>query len=188
MVDEKLGDPGKFDPNHKWKDFSKETLLRIMNAWWKIAMQEDIWWNRLVTEKVDEATAKECDKLMWVKIAPQEIQWMKEALNITKDDVESFFKVIQNDIGFPEELFDHEFDLKNPNHGIITVNRCGGWDFYCHNKGQDYAMWLCHDLEMAAFDAYTHAFNPNIKVTALNLPPKKKPDDPICKWEFVLEK
>jgi len=179
---------GEFRPSLKYADFSKEALLKLMDAWWRIAMQEDVWWHRIVAAKVSPEVAKECNALMWVRIAKQEIRWMREALNVTGDDVASFWKVMQNDIGFPQPMFDLTWDLKSPNHGILTIHRCAGYDFYLQKNGPEFANWLCKDLENAAFDAYTHAFNPDIKVSCLKLPPKKSPDEPACQWEFTLEK
>ncbi len=189
MTKELIDYSGKFNPSLTYKDFSKEQLLKLMDAWWKIGMQVDVWWNRIVSDNIGFEAAKKCNPLVWVLIAPHEIRCMREALNVTGDDVESFFKVIQNDIGFPQPLFDITWDLKNPKHGIITIHRCGGMDFYTREsqkRGYDMTQWLCHEYETAAFDAYTHAFNPNIQVKALKLPPKKTPSEPACQWEFTL--
>ena len=106
MAEDLMGYKGEFRPSLKYADFSKETLLRLLDAWWKIAMQEDVWWHRIVAAKVSPEVAKECNTLMWVKIAKQEIGFMREALGVTDNDVASFWKVIQNDIGFPQGLFD----------------------------------------------------------------------------------
>lgn len=179
---------GPFRPDLQYIDFSKEQLVKLMDAWWKIAMQEDTWWHRIVSKAVNEEVAKECNKQMWVKIAPQEIMFMREALGITGNDVESFWKVMQNDIGFSQGLFELEWDLKNKNHGILTIKTCKGYDYYSLRRGEDFCNnYLCKDLETAAFDAYTAAFNPKIKVTDLKLPPRKSPHEPICQWEFKLE-
>jgi hypothetical protein len=179
---------GPFNPKLKYADFSKEQLLKLMDAWWRIAMQEDVWYHRIIAEEVNEDVAKECNTQMWVKIAPQEIGFMRQALGITGNDVESFWKVMQNDIGFSQGLFELDFDLKNPNHGILTIKTCRGYDYYSRKRGEDFCNnWLCKDLETKAFGAYTAAFNPKIKVTDLKLPPRKTPNEPICQWEFKLE-
>lgn len=188
MTNELSDYSGKFNPKLTYDDFSKEQLIRLMNAWWKIGLGIDVWWHNIVEEKVSRELSRDCDTQMWVRIAPQEIALIREALRVTENDVASFWKVIQNDIGFPQGLFDVTWDLKNPNHGILTVHRCQGYEHRLEAKGLEYCHWMCEVLETAAFDAYTHAFNPNIKVNCLKLPPKKIENEPACQWEFTLEK
>ncbi len=178
---------GKFNPKLTYNDFSKEQLVRLLSAWWKIGLRVDTWWHQIIEEKVSTKVARDCETQCWVRIAPEEIAFMRGALNVTENDVASFWKVMQNDIGFPQEMFDNTWDLKNNNHGILTVNNCRGYDACLALYGENRSNWMCNDLETAAFDAYTRAFNPNIKVKCLKLPPKKNDSEPACKWEFTLD-
>lgn len=179
---------GEFDPKMTYNDFSKEQLVRLLYAWWNIGLRIDTLWHQIVSEKVSEKIARECDTEMWVRIAPEEIAFMRDALNVRGNDVASLWKVQQHDIGMPQGLFDLTWDLKNPNHGILTIHRCGGYERRLVFNGEEYCRWMCEVLDGEGYPGYVKAFNPNMEVRPLKQPPKKNPDEPHCQWEYKLDK
>jgi hypothetical protein len=83
-------------------------------------------------------------------------------------------------------MFDISWDLKNNNHGIFTMNRCKAVDYF-EKQGDNRTMLAMCDLDLKAFGRIALFFNPNMKVTALKLPPRKSKDDIACQFEFKLE-
>ncbi len=178
---------GEFNPKVKFEDFSKEFLANYCRVMWQLLMSGSSVWERLVEENAGEEIGRECHVKYWAQLAPMQIPMMRGALNINGDDVASFIKMMQLGVGFVLEMFDISWELKNPNHAIMTVNHCAGLDYF--ESGQPHLVkYICQEVEAAAFDEYVRSFNPNIKITALKIPPRKSPDEIACKWEFRLDK
>jgi len=179
----------QFQPNSRYEDLSREALLGLMQEWWQVCMQVEIEWRRLVEEKVGPEVAREINPLTWVRIARKAMRWLRQATGVTGDDVVSFARMLNYDIGFPQPLFDYRWEFKGPNYGIITINKCRGLEFYQREsgkRGHDFVQWLCHEYEPQAWGAYASAHNPNMKTTPLKLPPQG-PGEPACQWEFKIE-
>jgi hypothetical protein len=180
----------QFQPNGRYEDLSKEACVNLMQqAWWRVCMQLEIEWRRLVEEKYGIEAAKELNPITWERIAPKDIKWLREATGITGDDVVSFARILNYDIGFPQPVFDYSWEFKGPNYGILTIRRCRGLEFYQREgkkAGKDYTHWLCHEYEPRAYGAYATAHNQKMKTTPLKLPPQG-PGEPACQWEFKIE-
>jgi hypothetical protein len=55
-------------------------------------------------------------------------------------------------------------------------------------EGQGREGLICQELEPKMMNTIAHYFNPNIEVTALQLPPRKGNSDICCQWEFKLDR
>jgi len=84
-------------------------------------------------------------------------------------------------------LFDIDWDLKDSNHGIMTVTRCNGVIWWERTKDHALQKFTCEEIELPMFQRVAAYFNPRMKATALKLPPRKSEDDIACRWEFKLE-
>lgn len=177
---------GPFDPNLRYEDFSKEALIKLLVQYSSSYQMLLGAWYDVMRNKYGDKAAIECDIAQWMITGPMVARFVSKGLDIEGDDVEALFKRFQVDPGFPLGLFDIEWDLKNPNHGVFTVKKCRGLEFYeKEGKGFDYP--LCHEVEPPTFTNTAHWTNPNIKVTPLKLPPRKSRDEIACQWEFKLE-
>jgi len=180
----------QFEADGQYEDLSKEALLNLMmGPWYKEQMQVESEWHGLVTEKFGFDIAKQMNPLTWVRIAPKAIRWLREATGITGNDVVSFARLVNYDLGFPRPLFDRHWEFKGPNHGILTVDRCRGMEAHqkeSAKRGYDLVRWLCQEYDPQAFGAYAAAVNPKMKITPLKLPPQR-PGEPACQWEFKIE-
>ena len=184
----KLADySGKFDPNAKYANFSSEALGRLMDGWARIFLLLDgLWWGH-VTERFSARDAFEIDKANWVRLARPETNWIRKALNIKGDNIETLFKIMQMDPGFPQGPLVAQWELKNPNHGVITVLKCSGKDWYEQNI-PEWVEPLCQDLDATAFAEYSKCINPDIQVIPLVVPHHDREDEFACKFEFKLQK
>ena len=66
----------------------------------------------------------------------------------------------------------------------MSVARCKSLEFY-ERTAPEMIGPICHVLEKPIIEL--QLVNPNIKVTALKLPPRKSPDEIPCQWELKLE-
>ncbi len=86
---------GKFIPNVKLEDFSKETLVELLKVYSKLYLSVDGFWYLSVKEKVNNDTALDCDLWVWERQIKSELKRIGKALNIKGDDVEAFLKIFQ---------------------------------------------------------------------------------------------
>jgi hypothetical protein len=177
---------GEFRPNIKYQDFSKEALARLLAEYARLGLSLDSWWQTIVREKYGKDEAIKLELAVWDMGIPYEQRRVMKALNIQGNDVAACFKELQMDPQFCLETFDVTWDLKNNNHGIFTVNRCRAVEHF-EKQGDTKTMLAMCDLDFKAFEKIARFFNPNMKVTALKLPPRKSLNEIACRFEFKLE-
>ncbi|MFC1944116.1 hypothetical protein ACFLX5_01240 [Chloroflexota bacterium] len=177
---------GPFNPSIQYEDFSKEMMVKLLKEYQRAYLIVLGEWHRVMRERFDEITTQECDISQWMLSGPLVSHFLSRALNIKVGDVESCFKALQLDPGFPMKLFDIEWELVNPNHGFITVNKCTALS-QNEKAGTGYELPMCHVEEPPTFLKTALYHNPNMKFKPVKLPPRKNPDDIACKWEARIE-
>jgi hypothetical protein len=105
-------------------------------------------------------------------------------LNIQGNDVEAFMKWYQFEPAWSQEIYTMEWELKNKNHGIITCVKCPSLEYF-ERKGDGRELYVC-PMEAKMFKEIVKAFNPNLEVTNLKLPPRESKEEIACKWELKL--
>ncbi len=176
----------KYITDLRYEDFSKEALIRLWRSASKLYLGIEGLWLTRISERYGKETAFELDTEIFKKNIPLEIKWVKEAMNISGDDVETLFKFFQC-YAAGGGLLDIDLDLKNKNHGIYTVRRCTTLDYY-ERHADDEGLKHCCDMDIWGYALQAHCINPNIKTTCLKLPPRKSKDEIACQWEFRLER
>ena len=176
---------GDFRPDLKMEDFSKDALVRSWYAASKMYIGMYGFWLSLVREELGEEKAWKLGMELWRRIVPHEIRWVSEAMRIKGNDVATYFKVWQVDPGF-RGIGDLEFDLKNKNHGILTVKRCLSLE-YAERHGDQYMQKLGCDADVEEFSLTARLFHPRMTASAMKLPPRKSGDEIACQWEIKLE-
>ena len=176
---------GEFRPNLRMEEFSKDALVRLWRAAGMYALKISQFWTLLVMEKYGEEAALELSRQIWVErgASEAEVGLFTEAMNIQGKDIASFFKHLQIDPGVGA-VMDIECDLKDENHGILTIKRCGALEI-CEQLGSERLQkHICEELDVPGYDIAFKQFCPQGKTTALKLPPRKSPDEIACQWEF----
>jgi len=177
---------GEFRPNIKYQDFSKEALARLLTQYARLGLALDGWWQNTVREKYGKDEAIKLELAVWDRGIPYEQERVMKALNIQGNDVAACFKELQMDPQLCMDIFDITWDLKNNNHGILTVNRCPAVEWFESVNDTKTMLAMC-DLDSRAFNKIARFFNPKIQATALKLPPRKSLNEIACQWEFKLE-
>ena len=179
---------GKFRPDLKLTDFSKDLLARAWVETGNLYLMADGMWGTLVGEKYGEQTAAELEIEMWHRLMPLDIGRWRKLLNLGGDDVETAFKFLQ--VHPLLTIYEFHMELKNRNHGILTITRCRTLEFFERHKRTAMMESVCCDpkgLEHQMFQMIGHHFSPRIKVTPLKLPPRKSQDEIACQWDFKLK-
>ncbi|MFC1943996.1 DUF6125 family protein [Chloroflexota bacterium] len=177
---------GPFNHHIKYEDFSKDALIKLLIEYSRTHIITMGGWHDFIRWKYNDREAIDLDITQWLATAPLVTRFISRALDIQGNDVETWFKRLQMDPGLSLGIFDIEWDLKNPDHGIFTVNRCNTLE-YLEREGKGYEVFLCQEEEPRNFADAARSFNSDMKVTALKLPPRKSNDQIACQWEFKLE-
>ena len=181
---------GEYKPNLKFEDFSKEALIALLKSYQIVFVGLMGMWNTVNRERMSVEEAFQLDGDVYERMVRRfAIPLITEAMNIRGDDVVTMLKYFQvAPDGAREGLYEFNYDIKNNNHAILTFTRCPSL-FYFERKGNEKDIdGLCGPggVEERAFIQICKYFNPNMKCTALKLPPRKSKDD-VCQWEFKVE-
>ena len=175
---------GPFNPNLRYSDFSKEFLVKIIGVWQWAWLQMDSAWFDVVKKRYGHQVAWECDLEMWFRVAQRCNPRYAKLANIPLNNVVDSLKLLQlpldNTMG---GIFPVEYDIKNENHAIVTVRKCPSLE-WCEKEDADRIVPMCQVNEPQIIKKYI--VNPNIKVKALKLPPRKSQDEIACQWEYKI--
>ncbi len=179
---------GEFNPNLRLEEFSKEALIKMWLAASKMYIGIEGLWRAAVEERFGSEVAEQVSHDVWFARGgcKMEATIPSRAMGIRGHDVASFFKHLQVDPG-TAGIMDIELDLKNSNSGILTVRQCKALQHFERHNMTDVQKHVCEELDGEGFEVGAQQFNPNIKARALRLPPRDKPTDIACQWEFKLE-
>jgi len=183
---------GEFDPNVKLEDFSKEFLARIMREWGAAYMRVGEAWYNAARKKLSEEDAIECELEIWAG-KPMEITLPRiaKAMNLQPKTILDVLKVWQLiPDGLATGLHTASYEIKNENHIIWNIERCGTMEYYERAGQPERLMAMCHKIDPAALDKYLKALLPNAEIKPLKLPsgPRQDPtESPVCTWELKLE-
>lgn len=184
-MDELKDYSGPFKRDIKYEDFSRETLAKLLMAYCKEILTIDSYWHEQMQKRAGEEAARECLIQNWCRIGKHEMKWTMDALNIPGNDVEAYVKANQFVPSFAQGIYDYDWDLKNKDHAILTVNHCPA--FTSLKDKPEKLNWVCRELEDTAIKAYAVAINPAIQVRQLKTGVTGEPNEIACKWEFITE-
>ncbi|MFC1944830.1 DUF6125 family protein [Chloroflexota bacterium] len=174
---------GPFIPGVRLEDFCKDSLCRMLLAYSTVMHRVDGVWYLTVKEAMGNETALACDKKVWERLNIYESKLIADHLNFHEPNVSSVLKYFQTQ--FIHWNLKNAFELKEPNHGLITTS-------YCHSlaaleaEGNGRAPEICNNMCTMGYNLVSGYFNPAIKVVPLVIPPQEGPDGISCQWEFML--
>jgi len=176
---------GPFNPDLTFDDFSKEFLLKLMKVWQHAWLHMTDSWYNAVSKRFGADAANQCETEAWENVCQRVHPRFPKLANFETTTVVEAMKCFQlgpdNTTG---GLYQVNYDIKNPNHVILTVLKCHSLEFF-EAKQPERIDWVCHVNEQKIMEK--QIVNPNIKVMPLKLPPRKGPDDIPCQWELKLE-
>ena len=178
---------GKFIPDLKYTDFSKEFMAQLLTEYARLYVMADGVWYSLVQERYGPKVPSDIDYDVWVnKLPVYETRGILKVLNLKTNTVADWMKVLQLIPGFSYNLFPHEIDIKNENHAVVTVRDCPALIRF-EKREPEKIVHICQELELPSAIAYVKQFNPDIEVTMPIMPPRKSPKDICCRFEFKLK-
>jgi len=177
---------GPFYPNLTHKNFSKDFLLKMMQSWQYAWLIMSGGYYDAVKERFGSQAANDCELAAWVRVGervnPRYAKIANIQLNTVVDSLKALQLPLDNTMG---GLFPVDYDIKSGNQVIVTIAQCRSLTYF-EKAEPERIEPACHVLEKAVMEKYL--INPKIKVTPLQLPPRKSPEEIACQWEFKLEK
>jgi len=180
---------GPFKPDLSPEDFSKAGLIQWLRAAARIYGGIDQLWHGPLIEELGQEKADELQMKMWFRKGggcDLEVKSLTQEMDFGGDDVASHLKMYQL-LPFMQLFMNIEYDVKDRNYALMTVKRCAALRHYEKTGEMGRLLQLCTGLEQVGFQEGARRFNPNMKVTALKLPPRQSEDDICCQWEFKIE-
>ena len=181
---------GPFNPDLRFDDFSKSFLLKLMNVWQWAWLHQARAWYETIQKRFGSEAANDCEREAWVTMGERVNPRYAKIANIELNTVLDSLKAAQlpPDNISTSGLFPPRFEIKNPNHVIMTVTDCRPLSVL-ERDAPERIRPVCYVLEELIMAKYF--MNPNIKATPLKLPPlppkRRSPGDIACQWELKLE-
>ncbi len=122
----------------------------------------------------------------WMTASPIYTRRMQRLLGFEGDDVETIFKGLQLDVGFPHQFMDVGYELFDATHGEFWLRSCGALADVTP-MGHAFINGMCHDIEDPTFDATAAATNPYAQMRAIHRPPGVPRGGPDCHWAVTID-
>jgi hypothetical protein len=179
---------GEFNQDLKLTDFSKEALIQLVRAAAKCYGAQTAFWYAAAKELYGKETADKLQEHVWLKggASETELRNVCTALKISGHDIANYFKFLQM-TPIDATMMDLDFELKDANHGTLTVTRCYSLLLWERTGETELQKNICEVVDGHGFQLGGTWFNPRMKVRPVKLPPRQNRNDICCKWEFVME-
>ncbi len=175
---------GQFDPQFTHYNFTKETLLNLLEAYSGYMRNSDDLWYSKIRGLWGNDVAIEYGASVGQEALLYELRVITSLLDVHGDDVATVMKYFQVTPWMWGRRY--EIDLKNNDHGILTCHYCPSLSAL-EKEGTGHERLVCGEMDSRNHAYFAHYFNPNIKVTGLKVPPRTNYNDCCCQWEFKLE-
>ncbi len=185
---------GPFKPDLKWKDLSRDFLLKLIDVWQWQYVQQSTCYNDVLKQKVGQKITPELINDIsydaWCLLAERSFKRYPKLGNFQLNTIEDCIKVGQlAPDGSSTSLYDCEWNIKSHTHAVANITRCRTLEYY-EQKAPEMIEPTCYKLEEALMKRYL--LHPGIKVKPLKLPPlppkQRDPDDiPVCAFDIKLE-
>ena len=174
---------GEFDPNLRFEDFSKETLVKLLGVYAKLYQTVDGFWYLSVKERMNNEQAVACDLWVWERQTPYEMARLCKVLRIKRDGVASAMKALQ--VG--PWSFTHKLgiEVRDKNDAILTISYCPTLEVL-EREGNGREQSICRQVDFAAKRKLASFFHPSMEVVPLKLPPRESKHEICCQWQFKL--
>ncbi len=186
---------GEFKEDLQFSDFSKEALVKLIEAYQRIFQGLCV----LAVQVAQEELGKEAGQRQFNEIYRRlmkrfAVPQVRQALNIHDNDVISMFKYFQvaPDGCRGGGMYDFDFEVTNKNDVTYYGKYCQNANYYEKHGDMDGMQRLCAagpgSFEHSAYEAICKEFNPDMKMEWPLLPPRTGKDALFCQWRFWIDK
>jgi hypothetical protein len=179
---------GLFTPGPVTGQLNKEQLVTWFLGAHEYLLQCIEAWATQITLRYSLDEMFDIQWTLWGEtVLPQAKQLKADYLGITGNTVEDWMKDLQLDAtALPGKAFDLQFEMPEPDVGIMTFNRCVAVNQWEGMGRPDILEKNCHSTCPKSMLVTTKMYNPNMKVDILAIPPRVADGDVCCKWRFSM--
>jgi len=178
---------GEYIPNMSWDLFSKEVLVKVIEAYAKLYLMIDGLWNTELSQRHSRDEGFDIEEVIWKKLAVLEPREMTRILNIQGTDIVAFVKMMQVMASFHPSWYKQKIEVKDKNRAVLTVIDCPQLRYFERHGDVHGMKRSCQEIEYECWSTYAQFMNPKTKTKALKLPPRESPGEIACQWEFWIE-
>lgn len=174
---------GPFSPDVQLEDFSKDALVKLVAAGGRIWGEAVLLGREICKEKHGDEEAAYFYKELMHRLSAKRVNFIKEAMNIKGDDVETFFKFMQLE---PAVKAYHvmEYELKNKDDGIFTCVTCKGLEEIEDKGDVELIKQMCGNEPSTSYKS----INPKMESIPIKMPPRKSKDEIACIRRYVVKR
>ncbi len=179
---------GLFTPDSSTVELSKPELVKWLLGSHEYLLQCIEAWATQITVRYGLDVMFDIQWTLWGDSVLPGVKKLKaEYLGISGNTVADWMKDLQTDAtAMPGKAFDLSFEMPEPDVGIMTFNRCVAVDQWEGMGRPDILEKNCHSTCPKSMIVTTKAYNPNMKVEILAIPPRRDPGNVCCKWRFSM--
>jgi len=178
---------GKFNPDFKLTDLSKEALAKQVVEMGKFYLLIAGQWYNLLRDKLGQEMVDELHWQFWEEIGEKwECYEPRLAVQNWSRDVAGVLKQVQCDGGLLVGEVKGELVNNDPNHGILTIVRCLALEYFERHADVKLLESTCA-IDCFSFPRYVKRFHPDLTVRCLKIPPRKSKDEVACQWEIFMD-
>jgi hypothetical protein len=177
--------PEKLDKSLNVEGLSRESLVMLWNVATLTYVMQTGRWTDLITKRYGQDTALKLERAVWLDYggATEDLRYGLLAAGGESGNVETLlrgFQMAPGEVG----LVDAEFELKTPDHGLITHKRCPAQERFGQSNRErlESNCVLC----VIAMRLSGEMVNKNIRCRAVSIPPYREPSAHACQWEYWL--
>jgi len=165
------------------ENFSKETLIGMLDDFAKNWLAHDGLWFQAVEQKFDMETAMDCDREAWRRFTVIEAKRIMKRHDIPEGSgLQGLKKALQ--FRLYSRLNLQSFSDETNNSFVFKMDRCRV-QYARNRKGlQDFP---CKSVGIVEYSEFARTIDPRIKTTCVTCPPDLHPDEYYCAWKFEIE-
>ena len=166
------------------ENYSREKLIALLAAYTRLYMVLDGHWYLSVKERFGDEEAVNIDLQVWDKQIWKEIGVLAKLMNLQNRDVVSLMEL---SVIMPSSAGSKGYmEIKNRNDCIFSITYCPILNTL-EKEGKGREKTQCEVICRRLMTNMAIAFNPDIEVKPIKMPPRQNQDDVYCQWQFKLK-
>jgi len=161
------------------QDLSREDLIKHLEFLSGLTMAVDGFWFVAAEKATDFDRALEMDVNVWTWYASLLVRRIRKNFSVDGAGLEALKQIISHDPMW--WTVDLALTEDTPERLTFEVRNCPA---LAAMEKMERKRLTCDPVERAYLEALAAAVDPNIKVQALKLPPRKSPSEICCRWAF----
>lgn len=178
-----MSDQTTRDLNQPLEQLSRNELTDLVKLYSKLYITLDGFWYYAMQNQAGDDKALEHDLWVWEKVRSREFKGLMEMLQPDRRDLSAFLGMLVLTPWF--NLGKYHIEFKGPNRAVLTIDHCPTL-LVLEQEGQGREQNICNVVDADYFREFTRAYNPDLRVEPISIPPRADKSGICCAWEYYL--